>query len=527
MSQANKKFTLFSFLLILITLLTYINILPNKMFFDDEELIYKNAFVSDLGYFPKYFSTNMIAGAGKISNMYRPILITSFALDHQIWGNNPLGFHLTSILLHIINVILVLILIKILFNNSQMAFLTALLFAVHPAYSEAVIYASGRTDPLYVFFGLSSVITFLKSVKGNHVNILLYFSSIILFILSLLSKEAAIIIPLLMILSLFVLVNLKNRELNLTKFLLIVPSVLVAAVYFFLRLTFLNFNNTLNFYTGTTLTPETSLYSSSIFIRFFTFTKVFFSYIAILIFPSELAVSRSVQIITSPLNFWVLLFLVFVIFAVIYSISIFKENKILLFSLFWFLIALIPASGIIPINNIFAEHYLYLPSISFFLLISFLVKSVFKRMRNSKLQPVCLGLFTLIVVLLSARTIARAFDWRDAISFYTISLKQSPDNIPMQNNLAMAYQDAGQTQKAIDQYRFIIARADFYPNTHHNLANAYFSLGKYSEAETEYYNALKIDPNFYFSYYGLAELYQKTGETEKLQKVMEVINQHK
>ncbi len=127
-------------------------------------------------------------------------------------------------------------------------------------------------------------------------------------------------------------------------------------------------------------------------------------------------------------------------------------------------------------------------------------------------------------MLLSARTILRTFDWRNPITFYTLSLKQSPNNIPMRHNLAMAYQENGQTQKAIEEYKNIISQADIYPNTHHNLGNAYKELGEYKLAEEEFYKALKLDPKFYFSYYALADLYQKTGEKEKLENVLQEIN---
>ena len=87
----------------------------------------------------------------------------------------------------------------------------------------------------------------------------------------------------------------------------------------------------------------------------------------------------------------------------------------------------------------------------------------------------------------------------------------------------MAYAETGKIDLAIYEYKKIIDITDIYPNTHHNLANAYKTLGKYKEAEDEYYKALKIDPNFYFSYFGLADLYQKTGEKEKFERIVKKI----
>src|SRR3989338_3180933 len=101
---SSRYFNLFiGVVLFLITSAAYFNILQNKLFFDDEELIYKNSYIQNLSYLPKYFTQNMTAGAGKISNMYRPLLLLSLAFDYRLWKLNPAGYHLTSIMLHFFN----------------------------------------------------------------------------------------------------------------------------------------------------------------------------------------------------------------------------------------------------------------------------------------------------------------------------------------------------------------------------------------------------------------------------------------
>ena len=154
-------------ILILITFITYMNILPNQLFYDDEELIYKNTYVQNLRFSPRFFTENMIAGAGKTSNMYRPVLLTSFAIDYLIWGGSPAGFHLTSIFLHAANSVLIFFLITKLFGKRLLAALTSILFTIHPVQTEAITYASGRTDPLFTFFCLISLLFFLSSTEYN------------------------------------------------------------------------------------------------------------------------------------------------------------------------------------------------------------------------------------------------------------------------------------------------------------------------------------------------------------------------
>lgn len=517
--MTQRKFIFSSYISIVlvltfITFITYINILPNQLFYDDEELIYKNAYVADLKNFPKYFTENMIAGAGKISNMYRPILLVSFALDHLVWNNNPIGYHLTSILLHAGNSILIFLLIYSLFKDRLLALITSILFIIHPVQTEAIAYTSGRTDPLFSLFALASLLFSLSFLNTHQYQLLKYIAAILFFILAILSKETALVLPLLLLL--VALIKLRKGK-NTTRKLLaiLIPFFFLDLIYIFLRLTLLNFADTLNFY------QTANIYSQNLLVRLLTFTKVFFEYLLILLFPKELMFAREVKFITSLLNPWVILFILLVITLFIASIKYFHKNRLFLFSFFWFFIIILPVSGILPINNIIAEHYLYLPSIAFFLLFSYLSAFLWRKYSDLKQRTLFIIFSALIFATFFVRTIIRAFDWRDPIAFYTKSLAQSPWHVPMRHNLAMAYAEKGQLERAIREYKTSISLADIYPQTHHNLANAYKAIGKYKEAEEEYKKALVMDPNFTFSYYELADLYQKTGEKEKLKEVME------
>ena len=316
----SKRIFLHLIILITTTLITYFNILPNQLFFDDEELIYKNIYVQNLKYFPHFFTENMVAGAGKISNMYRPVLLTSFSIDWNIWRGSPIGFHFTSILLHLINTTFVYFLILILFKDVLVSFLTALFFSVHPAISEAVIYTSGRTDPLYSMFTLVSLIFFLLFIKSK--NKLFYPLSLLCFLVSLGSKETAVIAPFLIFLT-FIIYQRKNlRKLKVIKlFILFLPFLALTIFYSVSRLTFLNFSNSLNFYKIQTA------YSSSFVVRALTFTRSFFEYLFLFIFPKDLIIAREVPIIISPFNPYVILLLT-VIFVLIFLIIMADFMKI-------------------------------------------------------------------------------------------------------------------------------------------------------------------------------------------------------
>jgi len=507
-------------LLIFLTFLIYTNILPNQLFYDDEELIYRNVYIQDLQFLPKYFTENMIAGAGKISNMYRPLLLTSFAIDYQIWKNNPFGFHLTSIILHALNSLLIFFLIYLLFKDRLLAILSSVFFIIHPVQTEAITYASGRTDPLYSFFTLLSLFLFLlidKNIRldtlGKKLPSYLYVGSLLFFILAILSKETAVILPLLLIAVSFIFKFKRDFKKNI---LWLSPFFIIDLIYIVLRLTVLNFSDTLNFY------QAGNIYSSNLLVRLYTFCHVFFEYLGILIFPKDLIYSRDISYITNVLNPWTIAFLMIFTISLFLSVKNFPKNKLFLFSFCWFFIIILPVSGIIPINTIISEHYLYLPSVSFFLVVSYVFSQLIKY-PNKIIKSFSIVFLLFLITVFSIRTIVRNFDWKDAVTFYTISLKQSPNNIPMRHNLAMTWADKGKHEEAIKEYQNIITLSDTYPQTHHNLANSYKAIGKHQEAEKEYYQALKMDQKFYFSYLGLADLYQKTQDKEKLEGIINIL----
>lgn len=515
LSHRFQKLTASSFFLPLIiftlSFISFFNILTNQLFYDDEELIYKNFYVQNISNIGKYFSENMIAGAGKTSNMYRPLLLTSFAIDYLIWKTNPLGYHLTSILLHGINGVLLYALLYRLFGKKFIAFLASILFIIHPVQTETIAYASGRTDPLYVFFLLLSLLCFLQFIYKTKYKIIYYSLSLLFFILSLLSKETAIIIPLLI--SLCSLCH--PKPVNLRKFILFIsPFITIACVYILLRFTVLNFGGISSFY------PVANIYSQSLFVRFFTFAQAFFQYLGVLLIPIDLIFARKISYITTPLTIYVIGFIALSLGVLLFSLKRYRGNKLYLFFFLWFMITILPVSGIIAINSILSEHFLYLPSVGFFLVLSWLLYKIFHQTQTNITARVSLLIgIVIFIVLLFIRTIIRNTDWSDPVTFYTRSITQSPWHITMRHNLAMTYADLGQNTKAIEGYQQVIALADVYPNSHHNLANIYRKQKKYDLAEKEYYKALAIDPNFTFSYYALLELHKETNDDAKYQMV--------
>lgn len=489
------------FLLVILALVVFGNSLGNQLFYDDEELIYKNYYVQNITLWPNFFTQNMIAGAGKVSNMYRPLLMISFGVNHLIGGLNPFIYHLTNILLHATNSFLIFLLISKLFNSKKVSFLTAILFLIHPVQTEAVTYVSGRTDPLFAFFMLLSLLFFIKFLETKN-KIKLYLFTVFFFLCSLLAKETAIVFPFLG----FLILLIKEKsflKVIWKKSLILLPFLMISVIYFLLRLTVLNFNNTLNFYVLDT--P----YSSSLLVRFYTFCSILWDYFVLLFWPTDLSNYYEIVPVTNLFSLPVIAFITLILF--IFTLVYCLKYKIGLFSLLWFFICLLPVSGIVPINNIMAEHYLYLPSLGFFLILSALFWFLYEKVKIKEIKLLLTVLLFFLLCALGFRTYLRNQDWSDPIKFYTLTLKKNLNHAPMRNNLAMAYAEKGQLDLAKQEYLRAIEINDYYPQTHHNLGNIYLKQGKLNLAEQEYLKALKIDPNFIFSIQALKKLYHQQG----------------
>ena len=120
-------------LIVLITALAYANSLKNSFVWDDIWTVVNNDSIKSWNNFPALFSKSYLTSFGEIS--YRPVCTFSYFIDYFIWKLNPFGYHLTNLLLHILNAILLYFLINLIIADKNLSLLASLLFALHPVNS--------------------------------------------------------------------------------------------------------------------------------------------------------------------------------------------------------------------------------------------------------------------------------------------------------------------------------------------------------------------------------------------------------
>ena len=130
----------------------YVNTLGHPFVWDDNVYISPNAHFQNIHYLPEYFTGGFCEGVERECPFYRPIVSLSYLIDFLIWGDNPFGFHLTNVLLHITVVLLFYYLILTFFQKPQAALIASLFFSVHPIHVESIAFIAARTDPLISIF---------------------------------------------------------------------------------------------------------------------------------------------------------------------------------------------------------------------------------------------------------------------------------------------------------------------------------------------------------------------------------------
>ncbi len=385
-------------LIVILGIIVYANSFSNPFIWDDENLIVTNPYIKNIRLIKNLFTKDLAFGT-QFSNFYRPLQSLSFELDYYLWGLNPFGFHLTNLLLHIACALLVYFLFALIFPHLlSIPLITALLFLVHPIQTEAVTYISGRADPLVSLFILLSIFFYVKhsvvaqftcarkgigqkagfgSINGattSNLSKRVYLSaSVLSFILALLSKETALILLLLILLYdvSFSKDRLRFRDKFKFRYSLFL---LVALIYILLRMTVLNFLNRPLFLSNTGL-----------YFRMLTSAKTFSLYLGLLISPLHLHMERSVPFVSSILDKGVLPSLILLIFLGILIVRSYRFSKVCFFAGVWFFLNLVPVSNIVPLNANMAEHWLYLPSIGFFLLIAFGLERLARKAKPARI----------------------------------------------------------------------------------------------------------------------------------------------
>lgn len=494
-------------------------VMNGPFIFDDEHFIQKNEYVHNADW-EKIFTTSVTEGANIEGNFYRPLQQSLYAVLYGLFGENPFPFHLLQILIHIGNAFLLWLLLMRLQLPSWGALAGAALFLCHPVQTEAVSYISGLAGPLGFLFVLASLHMLRQVIKAKSYQqtTLLLIASLLFFTMALLSKEnMVVLLPIAILFGIYFWMT--KQLINPTSSLITIALLtLIAGVYMYFRLTAFNFDGG-----EVGLTDQKSLYTNNLWVRVTTFINIVWEYLRLIFFPYDLYYEKQYTAYTTLLSGQALPGLLLILSTLYSIIAMFVWNKFLEvgLGLGWFMGALIPYTGILPLNAMYLEHWLYIPMAG----VAILIASLF-QLPLKQYGKMTLGIMFILATLgLSARTIERNTEWADYEAFYLNELNYTNRSARIYNNLAMYYADKDNHDKAISYYKKAIQTLDRYPQPHHNLARIYVEQGQIDKAMAEYRKALKRKPDFVYTLRDLYKLFQQKGLKQKAEQIGQLIRQ--
>ena len=521
-------------LIIFVTSLVYTNSLKNPFFLDDKYLIVDNHFIKSWKNFGAIFTksyltppsdiqyiTKGIGNAGSGESSYRPIATISHMIDYSLWKLNPFGHHLTNLILHIFNGILLYFFIGLIVKNRRVAILTALLFAVHPVTTEAVNIVTFREDLLCFLFYISSFILFIEidNYKSKR-KIYCYSLSLIFFLLALFSKEMAITLPFILILYeyFFVFQTEPRRFLKTLKYRYsYIGYILVLLFYIWVWLSLGYKSDNLYFLDLTTYL------GGSFYTNILIMIRVVAYYIKWLFLPINIYVTmgNNLPILYSLFNPMVLLSLSVVTICLITAIKLHKTSKEISFAILWFFITLIP---VLPIFNYVACRYLYIPVVGFCFFVSVLLFKLY-RLKIFSVQPDIFQKwirYTAVTLLIfySVFTMIRNLSFKNAITLSLETVQHQPNTAKAHFWVGCSFDAVGAVDMAITKYKQAIILNPTSAKVYNNLGICYHKKGLLDKAIKTYKKAIESNPASILPYFNISRTYRE----KKMYK--ESINSH-
>jgi len=450
-----------------------LNLLANGFVYDDGAQILNNPYLRSPRYLGQIFSGNVwsFMGPQGVSNYYRPLMHTLNMATFAVFGLRPWGFHLVSLLLHLGCCLMVYGIGRKLFDD-RVGFWGALLFAVLPIHTEAIAWVAANADLAFTLLVLSSFYLFME---GRDV------WAAALFLPALLTKETSI-----MLLPILALYPREQRWRALWYF------SLPLALYLALRVRALG-----------GLTMVQNEYVLPIAQQLMSMVYLAGNYIFRLIWPLPFSVFHVFYPVTTPADLRLWGGLASIAAASATVLWLWRQDSPLWFACAWTALPLLPVLWISRVgDNVFAERYLYLPSVGF----CWLAAAAIDRL------PWRAAVLTIVLLSSSVVTFARNREWHDDLRLYAQTLQVSPDAYIIRGNLAGAYLSGGMPEKALPLLEQVVRerpkRADF----RLSLGTALAQLGRFHEARTQFEGAARLNPQWASPWYNLGKVHEDLGD---------------
>lgn len=474
------------FIILFVVSAVYYGIWSGGFLRDDFPQITENPWITSVRYIPDIFSSTLwayyrgdfIIGA---SNYYRPVVHLLFMGSYSFFGTEPAGYHAVNLAIHIFNAFLVFLIASKLLGSKEkevnrpllLPLAASLLFALHPANAEPVVWVAAIGELSFTFFFMAAFYLFMLSGKGR--GVVFYALSICVYIIALFSKETATVLA-----PLFALYDIAEGRPVIQALKRGAPYLAAAGAFVLIRSSIVG-----------ALSAEHAMSGFQYILSVLTLTA---QYAEKLIFPFGIKLyypfhpPTSFQDIVS--HELAVLFLLAA--GVAFWVWRTSSRRTIVFFLLWMMMALSPAILMVKYIQgewVFASRYLYFSTAGLSILAAFALS------RLSSLRPVKVfaAVPLLIVLVPFALESAKASRfWTDEFSFWEKAVLDAPSSPTTHASLGVAYAQKKMYPEAIREYEKTIEIAPDSAGVYSNLGVAYYSLSETGKAVQMFEKALSL-----------------------------------
>ena len=474
---------------------------------DDTALVQENPLIRDLS----WSNIKAMFALSSIQEFkhYLPLVLLSYALEYQLAGLDPAVFHATNVFLHIINSLLLLWLIAKLTASEPVAFVTALLFAIHPMHVESVAWITERKDMLSTLFFLISLSCYAVSLERGRKRLYLL-AALAAMVLSLMAKAMAVSIPFVLVL----IDILRGRKVTGHSLREKIPFAIVSVAAAVTA-----FSSQYMLTDGGIQSGSAEFGAMTVVRGLFVACYNILFYAAKLAWPSDLSVLYTGATGPSlPLEY--LLAPVVVALIVLAVIWLYKrfQMKAVVFGLLFFVTTVLPVVQLIPVGVAQqADRFVYIPAIGLFLLVGLGIEALAQRLaqRSERLRLASVALLVVVMGSYAYSARIRAGAWQDSLSLWSAEIDRAGVH-------PMAYVQRGQAlaqlnrhDEAIADYTFAIEMDSTVVLAFNNRGNAYARMADYGRALLDYNKAIALDSTYADAYLNRGYAYSIIGNVER------------
>ncbi len=428
---------------------------------------------------------------------WHPLVWLSYMADAWVFGKNPGGFHLTNIVLHTANVVLLFVFLSRTTGAVGKSAFVAAVFAVHPLHVESVAWVSSRKDVLSTLFGIVALICYCEYSRSRRPK--WYLATLMTFICSLMSKQMLVTLPFVMLLMDAWPLNRLRAEpaviprsrkcLILEKSPFFVITAMMCVVAYFGQQSG----------GGTQMIAEVPLGP-----RILNAVLAYGLYLARTIWPWNLAVfyPHPGEALSMPA---VAISAMAILAISLATVKLYRRHPYVLVGWLWFLGTLIPVIGLVQIGRQqLADRYMYFPMIGILMAVTWLAaewprRRIWKEILLPKLACV------LVAVLAIAGWLQTGY-WKDSETLFTRAIDVTENNSLMHFNLGRTLHENRQSNAAIAHYRRAIEIDPNYAKPHSSWAVALAEQKIFVEARKHFQRAVELEPRMLAAHTGLGNI---------------------